>query len=519
MANEANLSRQDGAWIVLGVNDAREVVGTDYLCGVRNERTLRMQIEEWTQPSSGFRGIHELDLPEGRVVLLEIPPAPRGIPMAWKGHYYARDGENLVALSLDKQDEIRMQTLRDDWTAVPVPDAGLKDLDEEALAKARAEFAIKHPEVADDIAGWDTAEFLERARLTRDGQITRATLLLLGTYAAGARLNPHMAQITWHLVGQEEGYQHFSTPFLLSTTKVYERIRNLQIKLLRPGTLIAETVHKYDRWVVLEAIHNAVAHQDYTAGARIIVTEHVDRLEIVNRGSFFDGQPEDYVATNRVPDDYRNPFLVEAMANVGMIETMGFGIRKMTTRQRERFLPLPDYDLSDPQRVKFNLFGRVVDEAYTTLLMERSDLPLADVLALDRVQKGLQISPDVRRRLRSAGLIEGRSPRLFVAASVAAATDTKAEYIRARALDDSHYERLILDFLDKFGSATRRDIDALLLGKLNDALDDQQKSNKVSNLLARMKRDGLIARVGPRSSGQWQRTGHPRRAFHDDAHV
>lgn len=503
LANEANLARADAGWIVLGVNDARQVVGTEYLCEVRNERRFRDTIEQGTRPGSGFRGIHEVLAPGGRVLLMEVPAAPRGIPMAWKGHYYARDGENLVPLSLDKQDEIRHQTLDDDWTAVTVPGATLTDLDEEALAKARSEFAVKHPEAAADIAGWSTTEFLERARLTRDGRITRATILLLGTYAAGAKLNPHMAQITWHLVGQEEGYHHFSTPFLLNTTKLYQRIRNLEIKLLRPGTLIAETVHKYDRWVVLEAIHNALAHQDYTGNARIIVTEYVDRLEIVNRGSFFVGRPEDYVTTDRVPEDYRNPFLVEAMANVGMIETMGFGIRKMTARQRARFMPLPDYDLSDPQHVTFNPYGRVVDEAYTTLLMERSDLPLADVLSLDRVQKGLDISPMARQRLRRAGLVEGRAPQLHVAASVASVTDRKPEYIRARAMDDTHYERLILDYLTQFGGASRGDLEALLGDKFADTMDADAKARKLSNLLTKLKRRGQIKNEGSRGEPSW----------------
>jgi ATP-dependent DNA helicase RecG len=500
LANEANLAGQEVAWIVLGVDNSRTIVGTDYLRGEKNERTLRDHIEQGTRPGSGFRGIHEL-LTHGRVLLLEVPSAPRGIPMSWKGHYYARDGETLVPLSLDKQDTIRRQKIDNDWTAVPVPGATIKDLDEKALAKARSEFAAKHPEVADDIANWGTEEFLERARLTRDGCITRATILLLGTYAAGGKLNPHMAQITWHLVGQEEGYHHFTTPFLLNTTNLYQRIRNLEIKLLRPATLIAETVHKYDRWVVLEAIHNALAHQDYTSRARIIVTEYVDRLEIVNRGSFFEGRPEDYVTTDKVPEDYRNPFLVEAMASVGMIETMGFGIRKMTTLQRNRFLPLPDYDLSDPTHVKFNLYGRVVDEAYTTVLMERSDLPLADILALDRVQKGLPINRVDRQRLRRQELIEGRSPQLFVSAKIAQLAGSLAS-TQTRALSDTYFEKTILTYLSQHGSASRADLESLLWDKFGDGIDD--KAAKLSNLLTKMRRRGRIRNVGSHAQAIWK---------------
>jgi ATP-dependent DNA helicase RecG len=41
------------------------------------------------------------------LLLFEVPAAPRGIPIAWKGHYFARAGESLTSLGLDKQDEIR----------------------------------------------------------------------------------------------------------------------------------------------------------------------------------------------------------------------------------------------------------------------------------------------------------------------------------------------------------------------------------------------------------------------------
>ncbi|MDR0284144.1 MAG: ATP-binding protein, partial [Propionibacteriaceae bacterium] len=154
LANEANLTDVDAAWIIFGVDDARRVVGTQYLHGENHERQLRMKVEEGTQPSSGFRDIHELQTTEGRVLLFEVPPAPRGIPMAWKGHYYARDGENLVPLALDKIDEIRQQTLAGDWTAAVVPEATIQHLDLAALAKAREAFAAKHPEAADEISAW-----------------------------------------------------------------------------------------------------------------------------------------------------------------------------------------------------------------------------------------------------------------------------------------------------------------------------------------------------------------------------
>ncbi len=44
-----------------------------------------MQIAENAEPRITFRDIHELGHADGRVLLFEIPAAPQGIPIAWKG--------------------------------------------------------------------------------------------------------------------------------------------------------------------------------------------------------------------------------------------------------------------------------------------------------------------------------------------------------------------------------------------------------------------------------------------------
>ena len=112
LSNEANLRGAERAWLVFGVNDkTRAVVGTHYRPESERLDSLKGQMAQGTEPSITFRNIHVLDDPSGRVVLFEIPAAPRGIPIAWKGHYYARAGESRVSLGLDKLDEIRQQTL------------------------------------------------------------------------------------------------------------------------------------------------------------------------------------------------------------------------------------------------------------------------------------------------------------------------------------------------------------------------------------------------------------------------
>ncbi len=510
MANEANLRGRERAWLVFGVhNKTRSVVGTDYRREPERLQSLKQQIAENTTPRITLRDIHELQHAGGRVVLFEVPAAPRGMPIAWKGHYFARAGESLSSLGLDKQDEMRGQTLALDWTAQVVPGATLADLDDAALRKARESFTQKHANrfMADEVAGWPLATFLDRARVTINGQVTRTALLLLGKAESAWHLLPHPAQLTWKLEGPERAYEHFGPPFLLNTTRLYQRIRNIQLRLLPQDELLPVEVAKYDQKIVLEALHNCIAHQDYTRNGRVVVTEQPARLVFENEGGFYEGQPLDYLEGHKIPRRYRNPFLAQAMAELNMIDTMGWGIHDMHARQARRYFPMPDYDLSVPAAVKLSIYGGVVDPAYSRLLIQKTDLPLADVLALDRVQKKLPIPDDAAAGLRRAGLIEGRKPNYHVSALVVAAAGDKAAYIRTRTQDDEFYAKLLTDYLAKFGQADRAEINKLLLDKLSDALTPPQKYHKVSNLLGKLRRRGTILNAGSDTAPVWRLAG------------
>ncbi|WP_281784097.1 RNA-binding domain-containing protein [Sinimarinibacterium flocculans] len=506
LANEANLRGLSCAWLVFGIdNKQRAVVGTDYRPEADRLQSLKHQISDGTQPSVTLRNIHELHHANGRVLLFEIPAAPRGMPIAWKGHYYSRSGESLDALGVDKLDEIREQTMSTDWSAQPLPGVALSVLDDAALAKAREAFAKKHANslASGEVLNWPLETFLNRCKLAKDGQLVRAAVLLLGKAESSHLLSPHPAQLTWRLEGPERAYEHFGPPFLLSTSALYQKIRNVQIRILPEDQLVAVEVAKYDQRIVLEALHNCIAHQDYARSGRIVVTEWPDRLVLENEGSFFEGQPADYIDGTRTPRRYRNPQLAQAMVELNMIDTMGYGIHTIHREQARRYFPMPDYDLSEPQAVRLTIHGRVVDPAYSRLLIQKTDLPLADILALDRIQKKLPVPDEAVARLRRAGLIEGRKPNLHVSASVAKATASLADYIRTRAQDDEFYAKLITDYLGKSGEATRAEINRLLLSKLSEALTDEQKDNKVANLLTNLRRRGQIRNAGTRGQPRW----------------
>jgi ATP-dependent DNA helicase RecG len=508
LCNEANLKNESAGWLVFGVQDKpRKVIGTQFRPHRANLDSLKQEVSQQTTGRITFKEIHELHLPEGRVVMFEIPPAPQGIPVAWNGHFYGRDAHAIGALNLQEIEQIRSQAGHQDWSAQPCPAATINDLDPAALKLARKKFSQKNSSrpFAADIPKWDDATFLEKIKLAQHGKITRAALLLLGKPESTLRLSPAVAQITWKLdTAEEQAYEHFDPPFLLNVNAVFARIRNVKFRLQPFNQLVPIELEKYDAKVVLEALNNCIAHQDYSRQSRIVVVEKTDRLIFENAGNFFEGSLDDYLFRDRIPRHYRNRLLADAMVSLDMIDAMGMGIKRMFLAQRNRFFPLPEYDFSQSDTVRMEIMGRLIDENYSRVLIEKADLDLGTVVALDRVQKHKPLSPDELKLLRSLKLVEGRAPNVFVASKIAALTGDKAQYIRNRAFDTGHYKKMILDFICEFGSASRKDIDDLLKGKLSDALTEKQKVYWVGNLLSTMARkDGSIQNQGARRSPKW----------------
>ncbi len=207
-----------------------------------------------------FREIVPLFVDGKRVLLFKVPATPRNIVMHWKGIAYARDGESLKPLNQAKRDEIRHQSPIPDWTAQLVPNATIADLDELAIATARVMYKKVHASniSGEEVDNWNVEEFLSHSNMMRDGQVTRAAILLLGKPMSLDKIHPAVAQITWTLQDDDEiveDYEHFTIPFLLTVDKVLAKIRNKTMRELPGGTLFPDTMKQYDDYTIREAMH------------------------------------------------------------------------------------------------------------------------------------------------------------------------------------------------------------------------------------------------------------------------
>jgi len=506
LSNEANLKGRPHAWLVFGVEDKKHaIVGSQYRPKRKDLDSLKSEIANKTTNRITFIEIYELNEPEGRVIMFQIPAAPKGIPIAFEGHYYGRDDEELSPLNLEEIERIRAQATTVDWSAAIVTDAGIEDLDEEAIALARKNFKNKFPEKAEEVDIWDDITFLNKAKITIKGKITRTAIILLGKEESEHFINPAEAKIRWLLKdvhGNDKDYAIFGCPMLLAVDKVYAKIRNLKYRYIKEGTLFPDEVNQYEPYTIREALNNCIAHQDYTMHGRINVVEIDDQLIFTNLGSFIPGSVEKVVKDDAPEEHYRNRFLATAMFNLKMVDTAGGGIKKIFNFQRERFFPMPDYDLSGG-RVKVTISGKILDMDYARLLAINKDLALKEIIMLDKVQKKQALTDFEERHLKAKKLIEGRKPNYFIGLSVSQKTGQKAAYSKNKALDKSYYMDFIKKSIREHKSLERKDIDELLWNKLPDWMDDKQKKIKINNLLSELRKKQKIKNIGTFKMSKW----------------
>lgn len=506
LSNEANLKRKESAWLVFGVeNEKHAIVGSNYRTHRKDLDSLKGEVANKTTNRITFIEIYEISTQEGRVILFQIPPAPKGIPIAFEGHYYGRDGEALVPLNLEEIERIRSQSHHVDWSAFIIDNATIEDLDEEAIEQARKNYISMHLAKKEDINQWDTITFLNKAKVTIKGKITRSAILLLGKEESEHFINPAEAKIRWILkddYGMEIDYLIVGPPFLLAVDKVYNKIRNTKYRYIPSGTLFPVEMQQYEPFSIREAMNNAIAHQDYTKQGRINVVEMSNKLVITNLGAFIPGSVEHVIRDDAPEEFYRNHHLITAMLNLNMVDTIGSGIKKMFNYQRERLFPMPEYNLTEG-RVSVTLIGKVIDEDYARLLTQRKDLSLSDVMLLDKIQKKKEITREEEKELRQKKLIEGRRPNYFLSIDVAQKIKHKGDYTKNRAFDKQYYLDLILKAIKEHEGMTRREIDDLLWNKLPEWMTDEQRKNRIRNLISALSAENIIVNVGSKTNSNW----------------
>lgn len=502
----AAIANMEGGHLVIGVQDKTlEIVGTDLSkFNLNAQSAVWKLLEHCTNLSSEGLSIDEYTTEDSHktVWIIHIPKYLPRRPVYAHKKAWQRVEDSLVEMTQERLAAILEEPVFEakDWSAEIVPNAVLTDLDELAVAKARVMFKKVHASKipAEEIDAWTVEELLSNSGIMIDGKLTRAAIILLGKPVSVFKLRPAVVEVTWTLRDERQevvDYEHFTAPFILTVDQILSKIRNLTMRELPGGTLFPETMKQYDDYTIREALHNAIAHQDYTLQQRINFVENPGYLYYANGGSFIPGTLQNVLTTKGPQRYFRNECLCRAMVNFNMIDTVSRGIKKMFNEQWKRHFPMPDYEIDALNKeVGVKIYGNTINEKYTELLKENNTLTLEDCILLDAVQKRHRISEKDVVALLNRGLLEGDTSEYNISLDIAKKTKQLPYYTHNRGLDKAKLQHMILQYLQNAGSVgAKRDA---IFDYLRDVLPrnktPEQQERMVGNILAEMKEAEIV---------------------------
>lgn len=501
------IANMDGGDLVIGVHDKTlEIVGTDTYNYDKQKAILRLT-ERCVNLSTEDLYIDEFitDDTNRKVWVIHIPKHLPKRPVFAHNKAWQRIEDSLVEMTAERMSAILDEPIfsETDWSAQIVADAMIEDLDEVAIAKARMMFKKVHSRIPEaEVNAWTVETFLSKCGIMKNGGITRAAIILLGKYESAFKLRPAVVQVTWTRRDEKQDvvdYEHFTVPFILTVDEILSKIENLTMREMPGGTLFPDTMKQYDDYTIREALHNCIAHQDYTMQQRINFVENPTYLYYSNAGSFIPGTLENAL-TNEEPQAYfRNECLCRAMVDFNMIDTVSRGIKKMFNEQWRRHFPMPDYEIDAKNRkVSVRIYGNEINKQYTNLLKTNDSLTLWDCISLDAVQKGRTIHEDVAQNLLNRGLIEGEAPNYTISLGIAKATNQLQGYTKQKGLDKEKMKQMILQYLKNAGTdgAKRDSIYEYIKDVMPQVKTHEQQLRLLGDILSALSVDKLIYAKG-----------------------
>ena len=496
------LANEGGGRMILGVTDKlpRTVVGSRAFpdlawtkAGLIERLRLRVDVEE-------------IQHPDGRVLVFQIPTRSIGVPIQYKGAYWMRGGEALVPMTPDQLQRIFAEASLD-FSSEICTSARLDDLDPTAVDVLRQLWQRKSPD--QDIVTRPDEQLLADAELLVDGEVTNAALILLGTRKA---LGKYLAQAELifeyrsnEVPGPAAERHEFRQGFLPVLDEIWKLINQRNdLQHFQQGLFIWD-VPTFNERVVREAVLNAVSHRDYRHGGSIFVRQYPRRIEIVSPGGFPAGITPENILRQQNP---RNRRIAEVLSKCGLVERAGQGFDRIFRECIQQSKPLPDFSHTDAYSVWLTLHGDIQDQEFLRFLEEIGREQVAafgldDLLVVDLVHRKQPVPDDLKPRighLLDLGIIErvgrGRGVRLLLSRQFYRHIGQAGVYTRRRGLDRETNKELLLRHIQdnrKEGSQLRELVQVL------PALSYVQ----VQKLLQELRIKGQIHKVGNTSAARW----------------
>ncbi|WP_280361829.1 ATP-binding protein [Nocardia wallacei] len=516
------MANGDGGVLLIGVEDDGRVTGAAPRHGDRTDpRKVDALVAGRTVPLLQTRTC-VVSLDDRAVIVVEVPKSLRVVGTA-SGVYLRRtlqiDGSP-QCLPFPAHEMLAHEIDRGalDFASLPARDATMDDLDPREFDRFRRMAGISGGDVVvSNLSDVEVCRSLGVLRTADDG-IARPTLgavLLFGTEAAIARHIPNHEAAFQLFDGLSMEVNSFTrTPLLRAAQELFERVSSwnreeeLQFGLLRVSIPTVPAV------VSREAIANALVHRDYTAMGPVRVAINDDSFEVTSPGGFPPGVRLDNLLTISQP---RSPILADAFRRAGIVERSGRGISLMFASLLRLGRDAPDYSRSTDRFVRAVVPLGHADMALARVVLQREEttgrpMSLFDLQVLHELRTQtkfsvVEIADQLHRtqgearaglsRMIEAGLVElrgsGRGRTYHLSAAVYRALDNPPAYVRVRGSDPIQQKRMVLQYVDSYGSITRSQAADLCM----------ITSQQASTLLRRMAAEGELDREGERKASRY----------------
>lgn len=322
-----------GGTLYIGKDDDGNVVG------VKNAKKL---LEDLPNKITTILGIiADVDLhktEQGDYIEIIVEPQPN--PVNYKGEYHYRSGSTKQELKGAALDKFLLQKQGKHWDSIPVPNVSIADLKQETFDFFRKK-GLKSKRLDEDTLTDSNELLLENLQLTERNYLKRAALLLFHPkpekFVTGAYIKIGYFESDSDLIFQDEIHGNLFE----QVEKTIDLLFTKYIKALisYEGIYRVET-YEYPKEAVREAIHNAVAHKDYTGATPIQISVYKDKIMIWNYGQL----PEDWSIEDLLKKHSSRPYnpdIANAFFRIGYIESWGRGMDKMKNQCIEANIPVP----------------------------------------------------------------------------------------------------------------------------------------------------------------------------------
>lgn len=492
LSNGAALCHQPSGWLVWGVeNGTHRIVGTTVNLKAQKGKGNE-DLEPWLlrllDPRIDFVIHPALELPEGRVVMLEVPAA-RGRPVRFVHEAYVRVGSYKKRLRDFPEKERKLWSadlLNADLSARPVEGATLEDLDPVERARLRQFIEANHGDAAllelsdDELDG--ALGLTVRVGAHRVPSLTG--LLLIGRVPRLRELVPTHEVAFQVLEGEEVRTNEFRrTPLLRLVEWLETSFTAINVEEEMQLGLFRVPVPRVDKRAFREGVLNAVVHRDYTRTGAVHVRFDADSLVISSPGGFVQGVSVSNLLTTEPRP--RNPSLADAMKRIGLVERTGRGVDLIYRGLLRYGRSQPDYSRSSADGVVLSLATSPANEAFLKVVVDeersaRGALRLDSLLALSvlrerrrvttaeiaaAVQKDEGAAKRTLEALIERGLVEprgtGRGRTYTLSASLYALEGNRVAFTLQSGFEQSQQEALVLNFARHHGRVKRSDVVAL----------------------------------------------------------